>query len=308
MSARIGTLTCLVSDREPSSKALSPTTNRRIFPMPPWNAAKAKVQLRLSVQRLRILQQKKEAQAKASRRDIASLLERGKIETARVKVETIINEDIHVELLELLELYSELLLARFGLLDQNTREPDPGISEGVCSIIHAAPRTELKELHVLRDILMHKYGREFSMAVMENRDGCVSDRVIRKLGNATPSAELVDAYLSEIAKAYSVEWAPPTAYIEAASDQDPDGVVSQTSAVGEEVKEPTSNSDDPAATLKLPAIPPAEGDGKEKKPTEDSKPKSGSNPPKKTSPSPPDAPEEDEFDALAKRFAALKKR
>ncbi len=29
-----------------------------------------------------------------------------------------INEDIHVELLELLELYCELLLARFGLLDQ----------------------------------------------------------------------------------------------------------------------------------------------------------------------------------------------
>jgi hypothetical protein len=24
---------------------------------------------------------------------------------------------------------------------------------------------------------MHKYGREFSAAVMENRDGCVSERV-----------------------------------------------------------------------------------------------------------------------------------
>jgi hypothetical protein len=43
---------------------------------------------RLSVQRLRTLQQKKEAQAKASRRDIASLLERGKEETARIKVES----------------------------------------------------------------------------------------------------------------------------------------------------------------------------------------------------------------------------
>ena len=42
---------------------------------------------RLSVQRLRTLQQKKEAQAKASRRDIATLLERSKVETARVKVE-----------------------------------------------------------------------------------------------------------------------------------------------------------------------------------------------------------------------------
>lgn len=35
------------------------------------------------------------------------------------------------------------------------------------------------ELHVLREILMHKYGREFSIAVMENRDGRVSDRVSR---------------------------------------------------------------------------------------------------------------------------------
>ncbi|KAJ7508678.1 regulator of Vps4 activity in the MVB pathway-domain-containing protein [Mycena galericulata] len=277
--------------------------------MPPWNAAKAKVQLRLSVQRLRILQQKKEAQAKASRRDIASLLERGKIETARVKVETIINEDIHVELLELLELYSELLLARFGLLDQNTREPDPGISEGVCSIIHAAPRTELKgpwfsSLHVLRDILMHKYGREFSMAVMENRDGCVSDRVVRKLGNATPSTELVDAYLTEIAKAYGVEWAPSLpAYAEVETDENPDGVAAKVgfaTPAADDIVASTSISDDPAASLKLPSIPPTEGDTKEKKSMEDTK--------SKTKKTPPDEPEEDEFSALAKRFAALKKR
>lgn len=64
-----------------------------------------------------MLQQKKEAQAKSSRRDIATLIERGKLETARVKVENIINEDIHIELLELLELYCELLISRFGLLE-----------------------------------------------------------------------------------------------------------------------------------------------------------------------------------------------
>ena len=96
---------------------------------------------------------------------------------------------------------------------------------------------------------MHKYGREFSIAVMENRDNCVSDRVserlpfssdshlpsqcshphtyfsfrtnpseltsmpdlkvMRKLGIETPSPELVDAYLGEIAKGYGVHWSPP---------------------------------------------------------------------------------------------------
>ncbi|KAG6897961.1 hypothetical protein C0992_008351 [Termitomyces sp. T32_za158] len=184
--------------------------------MPPWNAPKTKVGIRahnvikdlLSVQRLRTLQQKKEAQAKATRREIATVLEKGKVETARIKVEALIHEDIHTELLELLELYCELLLARFGLLDQNSREPDIGIKESVCNIIHAAPRTELKELHILRDILMHKYGRDFSIAVMENRDGCVSERVMRKTDVFTPSSELVDAYLFEIAKGYNVNWSP----------------------------------------------------------------------------------------------------
>jgi len=84
---------------------------------------------------LRTLQEKKEAQAKAARRDIATLLERGKVETSRIKVESsisyffscrlssltvlleVINEDIYLELLELLELYCELLIARFGLVE-----------------------------------------------------------------------------------------------------------------------------------------------------------------------------------------------
>lgn len=42
---------------------------------------------------------------------------------------------------------------------------------------HAKSLDPPTELHILRDMLMHKYGREFSAAVMENRDGCVSERV-----------------------------------------------------------------------------------------------------------------------------------
>ncbi|RDB28634.1 IST1 [Hypsizygus marmoreus] len=277
--------------------------------MPPWNAPKAKVQLRLSVQRLRTLQQKKEAQAKATRRDIATLIERGKIETARVKVESLINEDIHVELLELLELYCELLLARFGLLDQNTREPDPGVRESICSIIHAAPRTELKELHILRDILMHKFGRDFSLAVMENTDGCVSDRVTRKLGIAPPSSELVDAYLAEIAKAYSVQWAPPSSsdgddgqgggVKESDSDAEKKPILVEAAAVQKGIA-----SD---ATSKVSGSPPIEGGPQKTKDGPAKPPQIATAKPPKASPASPE-PIEDDFEALAKRFAALKKR
>ncbi|KAH9837323.1 DUF292-domain-containing protein [Rhodofomes roseus] len=260
--------------------------------MAPWVSAKAKVQLRLAIQRLRTLQEKKSAQAKTARRDIALLLEKGKIETARIKVENIIHEDIYVELLELLELYCELLHARFSLLDQNTKEPDPGVSEGVCSVVYAAPRTELKELHVLREMLMHKYGREFSVGVMENRDGCVNERVAKKLVVFTPAPELVDAYLAEIAKGYGVKWTAPSS----TSDSDDTG---GEGGVKESSMEKTPAAQSPMSaekisaearsagvrTPKLPELPPTEDDDEPKAP----------------------APV-DEFEALAKRFEALKKR
>jgi vacuolar protein sorting-associated protein IST1 len=44
-------------------------------------------------------------------------LEKGRIETARIKVEGVMGDDTTVDLLEVLELYCELLLARFGLLE-----------------------------------------------------------------------------------------------------------------------------------------------------------------------------------------------
>lgn len=245
--------------------------------MPPWNSSKAKVQLKISCQRLRTLQQKQEAQAKATRREIANLIERGKIETAKIKVENIINQDIHLELLEILELYCELLLARFGILDQPVREPDPAVVEGVNSVIYAAPRTELRELHILRDLLMHKYGREYSAGVMENRDTCVTDRVVRKLVVETPSAELVDAYLTEIAKAYNVKYVSEFSTSEAKSEDDED-----TSDGGEKASKNQADSDE------------KKGDTA----------KGGKKPPPAKAPSPP----KDEFEALHERFAALKKR
>jgi len=258
-----------------------------------WSSTKAKVQLRLSVQRLRTLQQKREALAKSSRRDIALSLEKGKIESARIKVEAIINEDINLELLELLELYCELLIARFGLLDQNTRDPDQGIKEGVCVIIYAAQGTEVKELHVLRELLVQKYGREFSTAVMENRGGCVSDRVVKKLLVETPSAQLVDGYLTEISKAYGVKWSSSATQ---AATQDEAGKLNQTQAPEETPESLPSYSEEGPSITKLPDLPPTEEE--EEKATRKS---NGTTTSTKENP-------EDDFESLARRFQELKKR
>ncbi|KAK0715022.1 regulator of Vps4 activity in the MVB pathway-domain-containing protein [Lasiosphaeris hirsuta] len=176
--------------------------------MPPPSSqllvTKVKVQLKLAIARLRMVQKRDEALAKNQRRIMAQLLEVGKVDSATIRVENIIRSDIITELHEILELYCELLLARAGLLEAPTC--DPGLEEAVKSIIYAAPKTEIKELHQVRVLLAEKFGKEFVLQAMENTEGKVSEKVVKKLSVTPPKPELVTGYLEEIAKAYGVNW------------------------------------------------------------------------------------------------------
>ncbi|KAK3991350.1 regulator of Vps4 activity in the MVB pathway-domain-containing protein [Cladorrhinum sp. PSN332] len=174
-------------------------------PSPVALVAKIKVQLKLAIARLRMVQKRDEALSKAQRRAMAQLLNEGKVDSARIRVENIIRSDIITELHEILELYCELLLARAGLLESSPT-CDPGLEEAVKSIIYAAPKTEIKELHVVRTMLGEKFGKEFVLQAMENSDGKVSPGVVKKLSVTPPKEELVQGYLEEIARAYGVNW------------------------------------------------------------------------------------------------------
>ena len=188
---------------------------------------KLKVQLKLSIARLRMVQQKDEAVSKQQRRAMAQLLEASKVESAKIRVENIIRSDITTELHEILELYCELLLARTGLMEAPTC--DPGLEEAVKSLIYAAPRTEVKELQQVRVLLVDKYGKDFALQAMDNTDGMVSEKVLKKLTVTPPSQELVTGYLEEIARTYGVDWpkkpkadvGPPPDYMD--EDDNPSG-------------------------------------------------------------------------------------
>ncbi|KAJ3150222.1 hypothetical protein HDU89_003311 [Geranomyces variabilis] len=170
-----------------------------------FNANRTKVQLKLAINRLKLLQQKKTQLNAVARKEIATLLEKGKEDSARVRVEHIIREDFNIEAMEILELYSELLLARYGLLE-SMKHCDQAIAEAVNTIIYAAPRTEVKELNMVRDQLIMKFGREFAVAAMENQNDIVNSRIVHKLKVQTPDPVLVDQYLKTIAKAYNVPY------------------------------------------------------------------------------------------------------
>ncbi|KAH7189468.1 regulator of Vps4 activity in the MVB pathway-domain-containing protein [Fusarium flagelliforme] len=196
---------------------------------------KLKVQLKLTIARLRMVQQRDEQLGKTARRAMAQLLEAGKEDSARIRVENIIRSDITSELHEILELYCELLLARSGLLEGHT--VDPGLEEAVQSLIYAAPKTEIKELGTVRTLLAEKYGKEYVLAATENSDGKVNEKVVKKLSVTPPREELVVGYLEEIARAYGVDWPkreavspPPELLDEDEDDEEPSGGQKQKAA------------------------------------------------------------------------------
>lgn len=180
---------------------------------------KLKSTLRLLIPRLRNAQKKDTALSISARREMAELLSQSREASARIRVENIIHTDITVELMEILELYTELLMARAGLLDVRDKnvkdgttiaDDSTGLEEAAASIIYAAPRLarDVRELAIVRNMLIDRFGKEFSVRANDNIDNCVPARVVDKLRVDPPGERLVQAYLVEIARTYGVNWPP----------------------------------------------------------------------------------------------------
>ncbi|KAJ2553347.1 Vacuolar protein sorting-associated protein ist1 [Coemansia sp. RSA 1878] len=204
--------------------------------------AKFKVELKLASSRLQFLQAKHNSLATKARRDIALLLEANKHASAEIRVEGIIREDLHVEAMEIVELYCELLCTRAGLIDQ--AQNDAGLGEAIHSVIYASSRIEVKELPRIRDMLGAKYGKELVKKAMSNEDGLANERLLKKLSLDPPSKALVRMYLKEIAAAYSVDWVhddsddgKPSGGLGVLADVSPPAEVDEVEAESEEIEE-----------------------------------------------------------------------
>ncbi|CCF58040.1 hypothetical protein KAFR_0D03920 [Kazachstania africana CBS 2517] len=174
---------------------------------------KLKTCLKMCIQRLRYAQDKQQALAKKYRRDVAQLLVDSKETKAHYRVESLISDDVHIELLEILELYCELLLARINILVSINDEAEliaehteDGINEAVrCLVFSTLYVSEIKELNQLKDLLVLKFGNDFAMAIVSEKIG-VPDKVQVKCSPRIPSDDLVTLYLKEIARTYDAPY------------------------------------------------------------------------------------------------------
>ncbi|XP_040135877.1 IST1 homolog isoform X2 [Ictidomys tridecemlineatus] len=176
-----------------------------------FKADRLRVNLHLVINRLKLLKKKKIEQTQRARKEVADHMATGKDERARIRVEHIIREDYLVEALEVLELYCDLLLARFSLI-QATKELDSGLAEYISTLIWAAPRlqSEVPELKIVSNQLCAKYSQKYGQLCQTNEIGTVNSQLMCKLNVNTLPQVLVEQYLVEIAKNYNVPYTSKT--------------------------------------------------------------------------------------------------
>jgi len=160
------------------------------------NYTKLKTNLRLCIQRLKLLEKKKSENALKARKEIADYISGGKADRARIRVECIIREDYYVEAMELVEMFCDLLIARFGLIQQE-KALDEGLAEAISSLIWVTPRlqADVSELKIISDLLTIKYGKQYALAAKENALGTVSKKLQAKLSVQAPPRLLVENYM-----------------------------------------------------------------------------------------------------------------
>ena len=160
---------------------------------PKFNASKCKTALRLCVGRVKLLRNKKAHAVATLKREIGDLLNAGKEDSARVRVEAVLREEATLEAFEVLDLFCELLVVRLPLIE-STKDLPADLKEAVATVVYAARRVAdaIPELKEVRAQFAGKYGSQYVAACGEDATAgaCgVSELAMRKLALAPPSAE-----------------------------------------------------------------------------------------------------------------------
>lgn len=124
--------------------------------------------------------------------------------------------------MEMVEMYCDLLLARFGLIQQ-MKELDAGIAEPVSSLVWVCPRlqSDVAELKIISDIFISKYGPEFAEhSRTATGEHYVSEKLMHKLTLQAPPKLLIENYLIAIAKNYNIEYEPDPQVMQEAEKPD----------------------------------------------------------------------------------------
>ncbi|KAH0970668.1 hypothetical protein GBA52_022824 [Prunus armeniaca] len=174
-----------------------------------FKPAKCKTSLKLAVSRIKLLKNKKDAQVKQIKRELAQLLETGQERTARIRVEHVLREEKTKAAYELIEIYCELIAARLPMIESQKNCPID-LKEAITSVVFASPRcADIPELMDVRKHFTAKYGKEFISGAVELRPDCgVNRMLVEKLSAKSPDGPTKMKILAAIAEEHNIKWDP----------------------------------------------------------------------------------------------------
>ena len=87
---------------------------------------------------------------------------------------------------------------------------DEGLEESIASVIWSTPRLlgDVPELKTITEQFTLKYGKEFAQGCRNDELDNVNEKLMNKLKVQPPPKSLIEHYLVEISKAYSVPFEP----------------------------------------------------------------------------------------------------
>ncbi|KAL2321368.1 hypothetical protein Fmac_030337 [Flemingia macrophylla] len=174
-----------------------------------FKPAKCKTALKLAVSRIKLLKNKREAQVKQLKKELAQLLQSGQDQTARIRVEHVVREEKTMAAYDLVEIYCELIAARLPMIESQKNCPID-LKEAVSSVIFATPRcSDIPELMDVKKHMTSKYGKEFVSAAVELRPDCgVNRMLVEKLSAKAPDGPTKIKILTAIAEEHNIKWEP----------------------------------------------------------------------------------------------------
>lgn len=201
--------------------SLSLVLPRKIF----WPS----LELKLACSRIDVVLAKQTALVQQRRRAVAELLMKDPTKNylnARQQAATLYREENALDAYPLVQLQCQHLASRNLSSNVSPKYCPPDLIQPLSTLLWVASTTTLagdvRELATVRSLLTPLCGRSFCTAALANANGCVEERIFRRLSLDRPldqaSIGMLDVYMEDICRQHHVEWQPPPPEEQEAAD------------------------------------------------------------------------------------------
>jgi len=173
-----------------------------------WKPIECKASLLASAKRAQLGRNKVLVQQKKMENEIAEYLQKGREEKARIKAESLVQQQKLETAYDILETLAELLQTRLQYISES-KECPPDLVTPIASCIYAAKRLQIPEFKSALKQLNAKYGVNFTRSHADNESGQVATNLVDVLLITPPKEGEIHDILTFIAEKHNIDWVPP---------------------------------------------------------------------------------------------------